>query len=151
MEQTVRCPNCGTGNPAGQQFCGKCGAKLIAVVQQKIQCPKCGFQNIAGQQFCGSCGAGLAVAVQQAPVSQVQQAPTAPVQQTSAVPAKQEVPAKVVKPVVTREQVAVKPTWGLAWGLWWRLFILSLLIGGIIYLIAFVVILALGPQNPFTL
>jgi len=120
-------------------------------VQQKIQCPKCGFQNIAGQQFCGSCGAGLAVAVQQAPAAQIQQAPTAPVQQTPAVPATQQAVAKVTKSVVTREQVAVKPTWGLAWGLWWRWFLLSLLIGGIIYLIAFVVILALGTQLPFTL
>jgi hypothetical protein len=55
----------------------------------------------------------------------------------------QEVPAKVVSPAVHRQQVEVKPTWGLAWGLWWRMFLLGLLIGVIVYLIA-VVIMILG-------
>jgi hypothetical protein len=111
------------------------------VQQQKINCPKCGSQNLAGQQFCGNCGAAL--------VAVAQQVPTAPVQQTLAAPT-QEMPAKVVSPVIPRQQVEVKPTWGLAWGLWWRMALLGLLIGGIIYLIvAVVMVLAFNYKLPF--
>ncbi len=151
MEQMVKCPNCGTENPAGQPFCGKCGAKLIAEVQQKVNCPKCGFQNIAGQQFCGSCGAALVATAQQAPAAQAQQASAAPVQQVQAAPPK-ELPAKTASPATYHRQVEVKPTWGLAWGLWWRMFLLGLLIGGICYLIyTIVMVLAFNAQLPFTL
>jgi ribosomal protein S27AE len=128
MQQMVKCPNCGMENTAGQQFCGKCGAKLVTEVPQqpKIKCPNCGLQNLAGQQFCGNCGAKL-----------TGMAPPA-------------VPPMVVSPVVERQQVEVKPTWGLAWGLWWRMVLLGLLIGGIIYLIVFVVmVLGFNYQLPF--
>lgn len=127
MQQMVKCPNCGMENPAGQQFCGKCGAKLVTEVPQqpKIKCPSCGLQNLAGQQFCGNCGARLVAMAQ-------------------------EVPARVVSPVVERQQVKVKPTWGLAWGLWWRMVVLGLLIGGLIYLIVFVVmVLGFNYKLPF--
>jgi hypothetical protein len=142
MQHTVTCPSCGAVSASGQQFCGKCGTKLaIEVQQQKINCPKCGSQNLAGQQFCGNCGAAL--------VAVAQQVPTAPVQQTLAAPT-QEMPAKVVSPVIPRQQVEVKPTWGLAWGLWWRMALLGLLIGGIIYLIvAVVMVLAFNYKLPF--
>jgi hypothetical protein len=33
----------------------------------------------------------------------------------------------------------VRPTWRLAWGLWWRMFLISLGIAGIVYLILFAV------------
>jgi hypothetical protein len=51
----------------------------------------------------------------------------------------QEMPAKVVSPAARRQQVEVKPTWGLAWGLWWRMFLLGLLIFGIVYAILFII------------
>jgi DNA-directed RNA polymerase subunit RPC12/RpoP len=117
MQQMVKCLNCGMENPAVQQFCGKCGAKLATELsqQQKIKCSNCGAQNLAGQQFCGNCGAKLAAI-----------APSA-------------VPGVAASPVSQGQQVKVKPTWGLAWGLWWRTVVLSLLIGGLIYLIVFLV------------
>jgi class 3 adenylate cyclase len=49
----VRCPKCGIENPAGQKFCGDCGAPLANL------CPKCGSDNPGGKRFCGECGAGL--------------------------------------------------------------------------------------------
>jgi len=158
MEQMVRCSNCGTANPPGQQFCGKCGAKLATEVQQqKIKCPNCGFQNLPGQQFCGSCGAKLIAVAQPASTVPTQQVSTVPTQQVSnittheapTVPA-QKVPTKVVKPVVPDQQVDVKPTWGLAWGLWWRMVVLGLLIGGIVYFaVVVVMVLAFNYKLPF--
>ncbi|MDT4946138.1 MAG: hypothetical protein QOH14_2871 [Pseudonocardiales bacterium] len=47
------CPSCGTENPAGHRFCGRCGAGL-----QK-SCPACGTPAIEGFQFCGRCGKSL--------------------------------------------------------------------------------------------
>ena len=47
------CANCGAENPAGQKFCGQCGAALTAV------CSSCGNSNPPGQRFCGECGAAL--------------------------------------------------------------------------------------------
>jgi hypothetical protein len=62
----------------------------------------------------------------------------------------QQVPAKAVKSVFPRQQVEFKPTWGLAWGLWWRLLLLSILIGGILYLIVVIVmVLAFNYKLPF--
>jgi len=145
MEQMVRCANCGTANPAGQQFCGKCGAKLVTEVQQqKVKCPNCGFMNVPGQQFCGSCGARLVAVVHQVPTAPLQQA-TAPTPETPAVPV-QQAPAKAAKPVVPRQQVEVKPTMGLAWGLWWRMIALTILIGGILYAIIIIVMVLNGFQ-----
>jgi len=50
----MRCSNCKAENPAGQRFCGHCGAPLANV------CPKCGADNPVGQRFCGQCGTALA-------------------------------------------------------------------------------------------
>jgi len=153
MEQMVRCANCGTPNPGGQQFCGKCGAKLVAEAQpqQKIKCPNCGFMNLPGQQFCGSCGARLVAVVHQAPSVPAQQAApsqpvaTMPAQEMTTVPAPQP-PAKAVKSVMPRLKNEVSPTWGLAWGLWWRMLLLSLIIMLLIYGI-YVVVMVLGGAN----
>ncbi len=49
----VSCPACGRSNPAGNRFCGTCGAPL------ERSCPACGATNPADNRFCGACGAGL--------------------------------------------------------------------------------------------
>jgi predicted nucleic acid-binding Zn ribbon protein len=49
----MKCPRCQHENPAGQKFCGDCGARLAA------SCPACGAANPPGQKFCGDCGAAL--------------------------------------------------------------------------------------------
>ena len=48
------CAGCGTENPAGQKYCGECGATLTGA------CPACGTANPPGFKFCGECGAALA-------------------------------------------------------------------------------------------
>ena len=61
QQQVIRCPNCGSQNTVGQQFCGVCGTRLATGGQQQvIRCPNCGSQNAMGLQFCGACGARLA-------------------------------------------------------------------------------------------
>jgi class 3 adenylate cyclase len=52
----MRCSNCKAENPAGQRFCGDCGAPLANL------CPKCRADNPVGQRFCGQCGTALAAA-----------------------------------------------------------------------------------------
>ena len=124
MEQSVKCPNCGSENSVAQKFCGTCGAKLVTEAQQqKIKCPNCGSQNPTTQQFCGACGTKLTATTQ-------------------------ETPGKAAEAVVHPQQIEVKPTWGLAWGLYWRMLLLGLLIAGIVYLIAMVVMLAFGYTLP---
>ena len=49
----MQCPQCQHENPAGQKFCGECGARLAS------SCPACAATNPPGQKFCGECGAGL--------------------------------------------------------------------------------------------
>jgi class 3 adenylate cyclase len=49
----MKCPRCQQENPAGQKFCGDCGARLTD------SCPTCGAANPPGQKFCGECGAAL--------------------------------------------------------------------------------------------
>jgi len=49
----MKCARCQHENPAGQKFCGDCGARLAA------SCPACGAANPPGQKFCGECGAAL--------------------------------------------------------------------------------------------
>ena len=61
----MRCPKCGTDNPAGNKFCAECGAGLTG------GCPKCGAESVLGTKFCGECGASLS-----APVSSATAAPT---------------------------------------------------------------------------
>src|SRR5262245_40372990 len=50
----MHCPSCGVENPAGMNFCGRCGTKLSP------RCPHCDFENPPGFAFCGKCGASLA-------------------------------------------------------------------------------------------
>ncbi|MCX7022191.1 MAG: SPFH domain-containing protein [bacterium] len=52
-EKVVVCGKCGHENPAGEKFCGKCGAALKPV------CPKCGAELVPGDKFCGKCGKAL--------------------------------------------------------------------------------------------
>jgi class 3 adenylate cyclase/tetratricopeptide (TPR) repeat protein len=49
----MRCPACQHENPAGQKFCGDCGARLAS------PCPSCNAPNPPGQRFCGECGSAL--------------------------------------------------------------------------------------------
>jgi class 3 adenylate cyclase/tetratricopeptide (TPR) repeat protein len=50
----MHCPSCGFENPAGMNFCGRCGTTLSP------RCPHCDFENPPGFAFCGKCGADLA-------------------------------------------------------------------------------------------
>src|SRR5260370_10428050 len=50
----MQCPRCQHVNPAGQKFCGECGARLAS------GCPSCGASNPPSQKFCGECGTALA-------------------------------------------------------------------------------------------
>ena len=50
----MHCPSCGFENPAGMNFCGRCGTTLSP------RCPHCDFENPPGFAFCGNCGASLA-------------------------------------------------------------------------------------------
>ncbi len=49
----MECPECTFENPAGMNFCGKCGHKLEKV------CPSCSFGNPPEFEFCGGCGQRL--------------------------------------------------------------------------------------------
>jgi hypothetical protein len=53
MQQTVRCPNCGSPNAPGQKFCGFCGGPI------NISCPNCGAPLDSNDKFCGNCGAQM--------------------------------------------------------------------------------------------
>src|SRR3954469_19221861 len=60
----MQCPQCQHENPAGQKFCGECGARLEA------RCSICGSVNPQDQKFCGECGerlAGTAAPTREAP------------------------------------------------------------------------------------
>ena len=50
----IKCPNCGSLNLKGNNFCGKCGARLPA---PKI-CPNCQLQSFYND-FCTNCGTKL--------------------------------------------------------------------------------------------
>ncbi len=51
----MTCPQCGSDNPAGKNFCGDCDTAL------GNPCPRCGADNPAGKRFCGECGAEIRV------------------------------------------------------------------------------------------
>ena len=53
MADITSCVQCGAANPAGQQFCGMCGADLA------LTCPRCAAPAPAGARFCGACGSAL--------------------------------------------------------------------------------------------
>src|SRR5438132_14198152 len=59
------CRSCGTENPEGKKFCGKCGSPLA------LSCPACGSPNPPDMKFCGDCGATLGAAPQGAPTPAV--------------------------------------------------------------------------------
>ena len=49
----LTCGACGAENPAGNSFCGKCGAPLART------CSACGASVKAGDAYCGQCGKKL--------------------------------------------------------------------------------------------
>lgn len=49
---TIKCPKCGTMNPATNKFCSECGTKFEA----DKKCPKCGANVPGGSKFCPECG-----------------------------------------------------------------------------------------------
>jgi serine/threonine-protein kinase PknG len=76
----MKCQNCGTNNPAGEEFCQNCGAQLtpVAATPTKtaassssvvvaagtatattVTCANCQTVNPAGEEFCQNCGAQL--------------------------------------------------------------------------------------------
>lgn len=58
-EEARSCPNCGTFNPEGTNFCQGCGTRLAPPAQapaSKRFCPNCGAEVAAGYRFCSSCG-----------------------------------------------------------------------------------------------
>lgn len=59
MQQMFTCPQCGSRNAPGQQFCGTCGEKLVA------SCPHCGASVTPGYRFCGNCGTEMNRRLQQ--------------------------------------------------------------------------------------
>lgn len=67
MQQTSRCPNCGSPTAAGQRFCGACGAQL------STGCPYCGTAVNPGFRFCPNCGADLFGGMPQQPGGMPQQ------------------------------------------------------------------------------
>ena len=52
----MQCSQCQHENPAGQKFCGECGARLAH------SCPACNAANVPTNKFCGECGAKLTAA-----------------------------------------------------------------------------------------
>lgn len=58
-EEAHSCPNCGTFNPEGTNFCQGCGTRLAPPAQapaSKHFCPNCGAEVATGYRFCCSCG-----------------------------------------------------------------------------------------------
>src|SRR5262245_7128634 len=49
----MRCPSCGSENPAGINFCEECGTPM------RQACPSCGHAANPTAKFCGTCGAVL--------------------------------------------------------------------------------------------
>jgi class 3 adenylate cyclase/ribosomal protein L40E len=64
----MHCRQCGSENPAGNNFCANCGSSLIG------PCPKCGAENSPTANFCGKCGTSLS-APGAAPASAAQGVP----------------------------------------------------------------------------
>ena len=124
-------------------------------MEQKVNCTSCGSVNNVGQQFCGACGTKLAGEREQEVVSERQpevvserQPEVVSERQPEVVSEKQQNVVRVVEPLASPRQAEVKPTWGLAWGLYWRIALLSLLIGGAVYLIVVILMLAFGLTYP---
>lgn len=62
----IRCPSCGTPNPATGETCSRCNKPLKAggksAAAQPVVCPKCRNTLPPGSKFCGFCGSPLPVA-----------------------------------------------------------------------------------------
>ncbi len=54
----MKCPNCGTENASGVNFCVSCGSQLP--IEAVNTCPSCGTQNSPEVAFCVNCGMPLA-------------------------------------------------------------------------------------------
>ncbi|MBL7208710.1 MAG: zinc ribbon domain-containing protein [Dehalococcoidia bacterium] len=67
MQQTGRCPNCGSPIAPGQRFCGGCGGQLPA------GCPYCGAAVTPGFRFCQNCGGAVGGGTPQQPGGMQQQ------------------------------------------------------------------------------
>lgn len=59
----MRCSHCEFENPAGMQFCGGCGEKLVRI------CGQCEASVPVGFKFCGQCGAEMVSATSAPPVA----------------------------------------------------------------------------------
>ncbi len=79
----IRCPSCGTPNPATALTCARC-SKPMQVKEtagparpvspppaEQVICAKCGKPHPSGSKFCGFCGAPLAAPAPAAPPSAV--------------------------------------------------------------------------------
>lgn len=58
-EAAYSCPNCGSHNSPGTNFCQGCGTRLAPPAQApaaKRFCSNCGAEVAAGYRFCSSCG-----------------------------------------------------------------------------------------------
>lgn len=100
----IRCPSCGTPNPASSPKCSRCGNPLgaeaatpprraPAPAAQQVTCPKCRKALPAGSKFCGYCGSPMSAPVPAA----TPKAPT-PQPPAAAQPAKPAVATKVAPP-----------------------------------------------------
>lgn len=58
----MTCPACGASNPAGNAYCGSCGAALMPPTVPPIACWSCRAPNPPGRAYCGQCGQPLAAA-----------------------------------------------------------------------------------------
>lgn len=61
----MKCPNCGTENASGVNFCVSCGSQLP--IETVNTCPNCGTQNSPDVAFCVNCGMPLASGQQNNP------------------------------------------------------------------------------------
>ncbi|MBU0494830.1 MAG: LysM peptidoglycan-binding domain-containing protein [Chloroflexi bacterium] len=58
----MRCPTCGTDNPAQAQVCEECEARLIAAPARKVRrCPECGARMGQWDTSCAVCNAQVDV------------------------------------------------------------------------------------------
>lgn len=73
----MRCPVCGTHNPADAKFCNECGTPLLS-----ITCPTCGTLNRPNAKFCNQCGTPLSSSIENAQPPKTQTRPQAPSEQT---------------------------------------------------------------------
>jgi hypothetical protein len=105
----IRCPSCGTPNPATALTCARCSKPMQTKeaagpaqpvpprATEQVVCAKCGKPLPSGSKFCGFCGAPLAAPAPVAPPPVVPKPPERQVAPTQAVPPL--VPRKAAPPV----------------------------------------------------